>query len=379
MIAEPLPPPLKIPEVSRFINRANQLRAIKPAIAYWCEYHAVNQIVTKSLHSSDEDCFAFTKSLIERLEATKAERADDDAVVDNTAGQAYVEQFAQETFSRAERAMRANKVTRQTADTFDAAATFFDLTHEWGTPDPEVLQKIKFAKWNAARILRAIREGRDPNESNPRAEEPQQPEPLLSPTDPAVRAITQSGPHAASVEDVDDAGEQQLPGLDAPQRSYFLPTAEDVLVPSPLNQSPGPRPDTSAPQPQISPVPSPEVQLPMHSPSKTSSSFTPPISPPAAPVSSSRPQPWTNTTHHPSIPHSAPKTAPVPDPIAAVPFPATRAVHAGPSIPVVPTPNPKSIEQAQKHAKWAISALNFEDIPTAVQELRNALALLGCQ
>ncbi|KAG6009844.1 hypothetical protein E4U43_008657, partial [Claviceps pusilla] len=371
------------------------------------EYHAVNQIVTKSLHTSDDDCFAFTKSLIERLEATKTERADDDAVVDNTAGQAYVEQFAQETFSRAERVMRANKVTsqgswltltpRQTADTFDAAATFFDLTHEWGTPDPEVLQKIKFAKWNAARILKAIREGRDPNESNPRVEEePQPPEPpLLSPSDPAVQAITQSGPHAASVEDVADAGEQQqLAGLDA-QRGYFPstaePTAEEALVPSPLDQSPvaganssaplPPPPSPPQPQPNISFLPSPEVQIPTHALNKTTSSFAPPTSPPAsqAPVPSSKPQPWTNTTDPPSISQSAPVTTPTPGSVAAVPFPAARTAPAGPSVPVVPTPNPKSIEQAQKHAKWAISALNFEDIPTAVQELRNALALLGCQ
>jgi vacuolar protein sorting-associated protein VTA1 len=39
----------------------------------------------------------------------------------------------------------------------------------------------------------------------------------------------------------------------------------------------------------------------------------------------------------------------------------------------------KDINQAQKHAKWAISALNFEDVPTAVKELRNALAMLGAQ
>jgi vacuolar protein sorting-associated protein VTA1 len=32
---------------------------------------------------------------------------------------------------------------------------------------------------------------------------------------------------------------------------------------------------------------------------------------------------------------------------------------------------------AQKHAKWAISALNFEDVPTAVKELRIALQNLG--
>jgi len=37
----------------------------------------------------------------------------------------------------------------------------------------------------------------------------------------------------------------------------------------------------------------------------------------------------------------------------------------------------ESIMAAQKHAKWAISALNFEDVGTAVKELRTALQSLG--
>lgn len=37
----------------------------------------------------------------------------------------------------------------------------------------------------------------------------------------------------------------------------------------------------------------------------------------------------------------------------------------------------KSMAQAQKHAKFAISALNFDDVPTAVKELRDALSTLG--
>lgn len=37
----------------------------------------------------------------------------------------------------------------------------------------------------------------------------------------------------------------------------------------------------------------------------------------------------------------------------------------------------ESIRQAQKHAKWAISALNFDDSATAVKELRIALQALG--
>jgi vacuolar protein sorting-associated protein VTA1 len=76
------------------------------------EYRAVNQIVGKSLHTTGDDAFAYTKTLIDRLEATKVEHADDDSIVDNDAAKAYVEQFAQQTFDRAERTLRANKVTR---------------------------------------------------------------------------------------------------------------------------------------------------------------------------------------------------------------------------------------------------------------------------
>ncbi|KAM0512989.1 hypothetical protein ACHAPE_008349 [Trichoderma viride] len=370
-MAEPIPPPLKIPEVSRFLNRANQLRAFKPAISYWCEYHAVNQIVGKSLHTTDDDCFSFTKTLLERLEATKSERPDDDAIMDNTAGQAYVEQFAQETFDRAERTMRANKVTRQTADTFDAAATFFDLTHEWGTPEPDVLQKIKFAKWNAARILKAIREGKDPNESNPKPRE-EEDEPALDPMDPDVQeltAATASPPQAAFVEDAPDGGEPSR--VEQVQDGYFPPQApeqpqSEPFVPSPMSTSPAlpAEPLFSTQPPHFTPQPTPAI-TPLLPPQFTS--FAPPPQPPQ-PINPSVPPAWT-----------AP-TAPVPPAIAS-------PIHA--PVPIAPPPIPtlggrpgaavdqKSMAQAQKHAKFAISALNFDDVPTAVKELRNALSTLG--
>ncbi|UNI22969.1 hypothetical protein JDV02_008811 [Purpureocillium takamizusanense] len=340
------------------------------------EYHAVNQIVGKGLHQTDDDSFNFTRTLLERLETTKAERADDDAIVDNDAGQAYVEQFAQETFARAERALRADRVTRQTADTFDAAATFFDLTREWADPpDAETLAKIKFAKWNAARILKAIREGRDPNESNPK-----QPEAAggaaaggeddmdaelrrLAAQDPEARElISPQPPRAATVEDVPDdepaavptslPDEPPMPPPQVQDEGYFPappppppvvpshPSAPaEPFVPSPMSASP-------SPATQIPPQPSPQI------PTKLPSRFAPP--PPAPQEPSAPPPAW-------SAPPPVAPTAPAPAPV-----PATTMHH-------------KDLNQAQKHAKWAISALNFEDVPTAVQELRNALAMLGAQ
>ena len=54
---------------------------------------------------------AYTTSLMDKLERWKAENAGNDAIHDDMAAQAYVEQFALETFERAEKQVRANKAT----------------------------------------------------------------------------------------------------------------------------------------------------------------------------------------------------------------------------------------------------------------------------
>lgn len=98
-----------------------------------------------------------------------------------------MEQFGLETFQRADRAVQANKVTKQTADTFQASATFLELVNIWGTPDAETQAKIKYAKWNAVRIVKALKEGKDPNESNPKPEPVEEEAlPALDPNDPEV-------------------------------------------------------------------------------------------------------------------------------------------------------------------------------------------------
>ena len=46
------------------------------------------------------------------LHQTKSDFSENDAIMDDMAGQAYIEQFGLETFQRAENAMKANKVSR---------------------------------------------------------------------------------------------------------------------------------------------------------------------------------------------------------------------------------------------------------------------------
>ncbi|KAL2168900.1 hypothetical protein VTG60DRAFT_6735 [Thermothelomyces hinnuleus] len=407
-MADTVPPALRQADVNiwKCATKAAQLQTVKPIMAYWCEYWAVNQILAKQLHTADEAILNYTTKLIDKLEQTKAEYANEDAITDDAAGQAYVEQFAQETLDRAERVVKAGRVTQQTATTFDAAATFFHVVNIWGPVDQETQQKIKYAKWNAARIVKAIKEGKDPNESNPKREEA--PPPALDPNEPVVQSpgATSSGPRPVTIEEVPDV---DMPNAGAARTS--LPHSPAPAEPSPVSdgglQLPGV--PTKLSQPASSGYFGPNASI--TPPPQQSNQFQPPPDLPGPPTGGwapSQPSPATGAPPIWSQP-SAPATIPPPtfaansSPTAAVASPpagppadsyrpqmAPTATPAGPTAPAavpppVPAPAPSggfvadeaAIVGAQKHARWAISALNFEDVPTAVLELRKALELLG--
>lgn len=63
----------------------------------------------------------YTTNLMDKLERWKADNAANDAIHDDMAAQAYVEQFALETFERAEKQVRANKATAWVAFPDDMA------------------------------------------------------------------------------------------------------------------------------------------------------------------------------------------------------------------------------------------------------------------
>ena len=87
----------------------------------------------------------------------------------------------------------------------------------------------------------------------------------------------------------------------------------------------------------------------------------------------------------PLIQPSNPPPAPPPSLVSVRPGPASSNGGLGlTSGPPAPSARPlpvqltrKQVDQAQKHAKWAISALDYDDYDTARQELRKALSMLG--
>ena len=140
----------------------------------------------------------------------------------------------------------------------------------------------------------------------------------------------------------------------------FVPVQPELHL-SPITQSP---PSANGHN-RVSPTSSLTYSPPRRNRVASLSSSSPPQS---AGVPSFPPAPPAPTYYHPTSP---PYVAPVPIYASAPP----------PSPPLVPSPTadltPQLIAKAQKHCRFAISALDYEDADQARKELRLALAVLG--
>lgn len=399
-------------------------------------------------------------------------------MTDDIAGKAYVEQFGLDTFTRADNAMRADKASKQTAETFQASATFLELLAVWGPLEPEVQQKIKFAKFHALRIVKALKAGEDPNLSNPKPENTtEETAPPLNPNDPEVQALNGQSeknrqPSVADAPDESDYLQANLARQSSvneslhPSRAPSVPPANASHTAS-VSVSPLPKEATdfyTNNQNDVSPMsptrkssiggnyfprmssptqPNPPPTLPsapdtldhagsgLYLPSAPSgdatglgANFLPsaPSEPglPSAPTTFAElqsPMPRTpldsfQAPPTPGPPHIAPLPSNLPHPTPQAPVqqqhtfnsfsppistpsnmtkqPTFASPPAAPSQPAyIPASqavtntnmevDEESMMKAQKHARWAISALNFEDVPTAIKEFQLALHRLGAR
>lgn len=161
------------------------------------------------------------------------------------------------------------------------------------------------------------------------------------------------------LQDHSNQGFPQVPSQET--HNPFFPPSASPSAPPPLPQFPhstnspqlpptAPQQYTHFPPPPQSPYGAPPTQHPIQTPPPQAQS----------PQSFYQPQPPV----HPQYPQSQPPAY---------------TQHPPQGDQLISTEDTEAILKAQKHAKWAISALNFEDIPTAVKELREALKTLGAR
>ncbi|KAK7465403.1 hypothetical protein VKT23_005381 [Stygiomarasmius scandens] len=434
--------------IAPFLQRADELKDKEPIVAYWCLYYAAQNGI--ALKAKDNASRTLLLDILATLEKMKNDVGPNDAIDIEAASAAYVENFAVKVFAVADNEDRSGNSTRSTAKKFLAAANFLEVLRTFPKTEitESVEEKIRYAKWKAADIAKAFREGRKPT-PGPAGGELGSPETELTPpldlSDTLPSDTAKAGSSSPSSRSPAQSSPQQHSPVTPPalKRTTPSPTIQDMPPPqltppratlgiddsnvdlstpgnwstvatpgtvthagSPLEESDHYGPNSSFPR-DPSPPESPTAGRSKHkkrsgsessngstnsngldanrkrkgsissSPKKVHFVSQPDIfqtgsgSPPKAappPPSNHFSPPSSNSYSHPSAPsYSASPISPSAPVSAPYARPPDRDVELTPSL----------VSQAQKHCRYAISSLDYDDVTQAKKELRTALALLG--
>ncbi|KAF8983717.1 hypothetical protein BGZ46_009679 [Entomortierella lignicola] len=418
MSAPNVPEGLK--SIAPYLQRAAQLQ--EP------NYYAAKLAIPKA--SQDTSNKAFVVELLDTLEKQRKEIGENEAISNDLVGYAYIENFALKIFSKADDEDHAGQGSQKTAKNFVAAANFLDLLKVFGEIDSEVEQKIKYSKWRAAEIVKAIRDGRQPAPP-PGADKPKEASPDVNANiegfeslnvNPSIGADSiannsNAGYSPSNIPSVVPAGTQSVTG-----GISGFPTISNFPSPPLGSSSQGSNlgdftnntnnnnslgnnnwgqqqpisPNMNQAQNFYDPTGSLQPQQPAST--YTQPIFTPPAAPNSGYVPSNPTSPAPTNTQYgyggnslnnnnsfyqqPVVPNNLP---PAQTPYGQAGFGSPSAPYQQPqqapsnaqpyaSVPMILDPTVNA--QVQKHCKWTVSALTYDDIPTAVDNLEKALALL---
>ncbi|KAJ7960837.1 protein OF MAMMALIAN LYST-INTERACTING PROTEIN 5 [Quillaja saponaria] len=148
-----------------YLQRADELQKHEPLVAYYCRLYAMERGLRIPQNERTKTTNSLLVSLMNQLEKDKKslKLVPEDSL--------YVEGFALNVFSKADKQDRAGRADLNTAKTFYAASIFFEILNQFGVLQPDLEQKQKYAVWKAADIRKALKEGRRPEPGPPAGDE----------------------------------------------------------------------------------------------------------------------------------------------------------------------------------------------------------------
>uniref|UniRef100_A0A8D0I2N8 Vacuolar protein sorting-associated protein VTA1 homolog n=2 Tax=Sus scrofa TaxID=9823 RepID=A0A8D0I2N8_PIG len=308
----PLPPQFK--SIQHHLRTAQEHDKRDPVVAYYCRLYAMQ--TGMKIDSKTPECRKFLSKLMDQLEALKKQLGDNEAVTQEIVGSAHLENYALKMFLYADNEDRAGRFHKNMIKSFYTASLLIDVITVFGELTDENVKHRKYARWKATYIHNCLKNGETP----------------------------QAGP--VGIE------EDNGPSFSVPSYSFLFSDIEE-------NEDAG---ATSLPtQP---PQPSSSTYDPGNMPS---SSYTGIQIPPGAHAPANTPA---------EVPHSTGVTSNTiqPTPPGSIPAidPALFSTVSQGDIRLTP----EDFARAQKYCKYAGSALQYEDVSTAVQNLQKALKLL---
>ncbi|KAI5066275.1 hypothetical protein GOP47_0018899 [Adiantum capillus-veneris] len=134
-----------------YLRRANEIQKYEPLVTYYCRLYAKNRVLKIPLNERTKATDMMLSTLMQQLtEDTKSiQLSSNDSL--------YIENFALSMFMRADKQERSGNVEMKTAKTFYAASLFFEILQNFGDVPLDVQQKQKYAAWRAAEIHKTLK------------------------------------------------------------------------------------------------------------------------------------------------------------------------------------------------------------------------------
>lgn len=307
--------PATLKPIAHYLKTAQEHDARDPIVSYWCRLYAL-QLGLK-INSQGMEERKFLIQVMDWLETTKKAHTENESITNEVAAQAYLENYALKLFLYADKQDRASNFGKNVVKAFYTAGMIYDVLQTFGELTEEVTQNRKYAKWKASYIHNCLKNGETPV-----------PGPMKSEED----------------EELDNELQNLVPGPSNPPDQPGPSNQQAPYPPVGFNSFP-------APGPPISP------------------------GPPSGPTNFTTNDPFSN------VKAPTPPSEPEKPPGGWKPYTAgSETVAAAPEAAAVAasgvTLTPDQITKAQKYCKWAGSALNYEDVKTAVDNLQKALRLL---
>ncbi|XP_046848949.1 vacuolar protein sorting-associated protein VTA1 homolog [Xenia sp. Carnegie-2017] len=321
-------PPASLKVIQPFTRLAKEYDNRDPVVAYWSRYYAVQV----GIKNKTKDNVSYLMSLMDLLEKSKQKLTEEEAVMNDIVAQAHLESKGVQLFLWADNEDRAGRFNKNVVKSFYSSTLIFEILTVFGELNDEIIKQRKYGKWKATYINNCLKKGETPM-AGPAGWEDDTQEPNAS-----------SGPPSGLTDP-----SNTLPDL--PPSVVYPPSGSVATHPSaqypPQSQSYVPQPWSYSQPPQSYP-PQPNSHPPQ------SQSY--PSQPQSYP-----PQPQTDP-----VKNMKPSTQPLPnDSSANEPIKSTGS-HLG----------PLDYAKAQKYCKYASSALQYEDVTTAIDNLQKALRLL---
>ncbi|XP_044009205.1 vacuolar protein sorting-associated protein VTA1 homolog isoform X2 [Aphidius gifuensis] len=324
--------PATLKSIKPYLKTSNEHEVRDPVVSYWARLYAL-QTGIKIGKSPEER--SYLMKLMDWLEKFKKEHSDNEAITNEIAAQAHLENWILTIFTHADEQDRAGNFSMSLVQGFYTAGILYDIMSTFGELTEEVIQNRKYAKWKATYIHNCLKNGQTPIAGPIENGEGGSP----APRNQEKKMNEEQWPDDVIEEDNDKT---------------------KSVVSDDTDELPGPANDGD------------EVEAPPQVPPNNDAYGFPAVPTSNSNVTPGNPAP-SSTPSYPSFPASpstpnagyspAPKHQPLPDY-------STHEQTGNVNL------DAEQMNKAQKYIKWAGSAINYDDIPTAVDNLRKALHLL---